>query len=354
MINTKLAIPTFHNDRISVNLPHNFKLKTLPHHIEQIFNIKSDEEFNEKALEIFYFQSENCDVYRSYLNLLGIHPKLITSVEKIPFFPVELFKTKKIFLGDDEPQLVFKSSGTTETGRSHHFVRHPIIYETSFNTAFELFYGKPENLAILCLLPSYLEQGESSLVYMMDHLVKRSHQELSGFYLNNGSELKSALEQCIQSNTPTLLIGVTYALLDFAETSPMDLSGITIMETGGMKGRRKELTKAELHAILKKGFNCSSISSEYGMTELLSQAYSNQDGIFETSSIMKVLIRETNDPFSYTKDGKTGGINVIDLANIYSCSFIATQDLGKIVTNGFEIMGRFDNSDVRGCNLMIG
>ncbi|MBL4706111.1 MAG: acyl transferase [Flavobacteriales bacterium] len=320
--------------------------------MEQIFNIKSDEEFNEKALEIFYFQSENCDVYRSYLNLLGIHPKLITSVEKIPFFPVELFKTKKIFLGDDEPQLVFKSSGTTETGRSHHFVRHPIIYETSFNTAFELFYGKPENLAILCLLPSYLEQGESSLVYMMDHLVKRSHQELSGFYLNNGSELKSALEQCIQSNTPTLLIGVTYALLDFAETSPMDLSGITIMETGGMKGRRKEMIRMEVHDLLQSAFQVESIHSEYGMTELLSQAYSKGAGVFNCPPWMKIKLRQNTDPIYSASHLTSGMVNVIDLANVESCSFIATQDLGKIGEHGFEILGRTDHSDVRGCSQL--
>lgn len=328
------------------------KLKTLPKHIEAIFNINSDEEFNAKALEIFHFQAENCDVYRTYLSLLGIRPKLINKLEEIPFLPVELFKTKKIFMGDDTPDLVFKSSGTTETGRSRHFVRYPIIYETAFTKGFEHFYGEAENQVILGLLPSYLEQGESSLVYMTDQLIKQSGSLMSGFYLENFKDLNDVLAVCKLANIPTTLLGVTYALLDFAEEFPQDLSGIRIMETGGMKGRRKEMIRSEVHSELKDAFNVNQIHSEYGMTELLSQAYSKGDGIFKCPRWMQISLRKNTDPVYSDPNLSAGMVNIIDLANIESCSFIATQDLGKIGPDGFEILGRTDHSDVRGCSQL--
>ncbi|MBL1279680.1 MAG: acyl transferase [Fluviicola sp.] len=315
-----------------------------------IFSIASDEDFEKVALEVYAYQAEHCKVYRDFVNQLNW--KAPTCTKEIPFLPIEFFKTHHVIASNTESQQVFKSSGTGGS-RSLHPVTDLNLYEASFNFHYRKFIGEPKEQVILALLPNYIEQGESSLIYMVNHLIDQSQNELSGFLLEDADSLLNRYHSALKKKKQVVLFGVSYALLDLAEKQ-LDLSKAIIIETGGMKGRRKELTKAELHAILKKGFNCSSISSEYGMTELLSQAYSNQDGIFETSSIMKVLIRETNDPFSYTKDGKTGGINVIDLANIYSCSFIATQDLGKIVTNGFEIMGRFDNSDVRGCNLMIG
>ena len=222
----------------------------------------------------------------------------------------------------------------------------------TFNLTYDTLIGNPEDQVILALLPSYQEQGASSLVYMVDHLIKRTNHKLSGYFLSNLDDLIQAYNDAIKQGKDVVIFGVSYALLDLAELNP-DLSQARVIETGGMKGRRKELTKKELHTILKKGLNTSFISSEYGMTELLSQAYSFANGLFKTGTTMRVLIREVNDPFNYIEDGKTGGINVIDLANVNSCSFIATQDLGKILPEGFELMGRFDNADIRGCNLLV-
>lgn len=317
-----------------------------------IFSIKSDTEFNDLALRIFEFQYENNSVYKSYVDLLK--RPLPTSVDDIPFLPIEFFKTQTILCGKKpENCLEFLSSATTGAIRSKHIVLDPKIYETSFLLAYKKFIGDPEDQVILALLPNYLEQGNSSLVYMVNHLIEKSKSSLSGFVLNQPEEVKKSYDSAIQEGKKVVIFGVSYALLDLADKQT-DLSKATIIETGGMKGRRKELTKIELHQELMKGLNVDFISSEYGMTELLSQAYALSDGKFHAPAWMKISCRDINDPFSITPFGKTGGINVIDLANLYSCSFIATQDLGKCSNNQtFEVLGRFDQSDIRGCNLMV-
>lgn len=318
--------------------------------MNQIFSIKNEADFNALALEIYRYQSQNIPVYSQYIQ--GLNKPAPTHYSEIPFLPISFFKTHHVCKADIVPQVVFKSSGTTGQSRSQHFVEDVTIYEKSFFQAYELLIGKPDEHVVLALLPSYLEQGESSLVYMVEHLVQATNSDLSGFLLNSPDEIVQRYQAALASNKKVVIFGVSYALLDLAEQN-INLSKATIIETGGMKGRRKEMTKDELHAQLKSGLNVPFISSEYGMTELLSQAYSNQDGLFEAPIWMKILIREMNDPFSYVDNAKTGGINVIDLANIHSCSFIATQDLGRIENNQFRIMGRFDNADLRGCNLLI-
>ncbi|NRA10663.1 MAG: acyl transferase [Crocinitomicaceae bacterium] len=317
--------------------------------INQIFDIQSDEEFEKVALKVYAFQKENCTIYSEYIQALN-KPEP-TTISEIPFLPISFFKSHKVVCGDCKEQALFKSSGTGGK-RSHHYVQDTSLYERSFNSIYDQQIGNPENQVILALLPNYLEQGESSLVYMVDHLIKRTKSALSGFYLSNLEELIQQYKSALTTGKQVVLFGVSYALLDLAELNP-DLSKAIIIETGGMKGRRKELTKLELHSELEKGFNCDSISSEYGMTELLSQSYSNAAGLFDQPAWMKILTRDVNDPLSYVRNGKTGGISIIDLANVNSCSFIATQDLGKITGNQFEILGRFDNSDIRGCNLLV-
>jgi len=317
---------------------------------ERIFSVSNENDFEQVALKIFDYQKENCPIYSEYVNSLNWPaPK---TIKEIPFLPISFFKTHKVCREGLDPAIVFKSSGTTGQIRSQHFVEDQQLYKDSFFRAYTSLIGSPENQVILALLPNYIEQGESSLVYMVDHLVAATNNPLSGFLLNSPSEIELRYQQAIESGKEVVLFGVSYALLDLAEKN-VNLSKARIIETGGMKGRRKELTKVELHQQLQEGLHVPFVSSEYGMTELLSQGYSNANGVFETPPWMKILIREVNDPFNYIKDGKTGGINVIDLANLHSCSFIATQDLGRIVGNGFEIMGRFDQSDVRGCNLMV-
>ena len=318
--------------------------------MNQIFTINNDDDFNALALEVYRYQSRNIPIYSQYVQELN--KPTPTHYSEIPFLPISFFKTHEVCREGIVPQVIFKSSGTTGQNRSQHLVEEVKIYEQSFFKAYELLVGKPEDQVILALLPSYVEQGESSLVYMVEHLVQATKNELSGFLLNSPEEIEQRYQAAIKSNKEVVIFGVSYALLDLAEIN-INLSKAKIIETGGMKGRRKEMTKDELHATLKAGLNVPFISSEYGMTELLSQAYSNKDGLFEAPSWMKILIREMNDPFSYVDNGKTGGINVIDLANIHSCSFIATQDLGRIENNQFRIMGRFDNADLRGCNLLI-
>jgi phenylacetate-coenzyme A ligase PaaK-like adenylate-forming protein len=321
---------------------------------KDIFNISSPKDFNQMALKVFNFQYQNNQVYQNFCNLLKITPNEITSVEKIPFLPIEFFKTQKVICGEEKPEITFLSSGTTGQNQSKHLVKDVSVYVESFTKGFEQFYGKIEDYCFLALLPSYMEREGSSLIYMTEYLVKHSKHQLSGFYLNNYNELIETIKKLKHQKQPTILIGVSFALLDLAEQHQIDLSGIIIMETGGMKGRRKEMTRTELHAIYKERFNVNQIHSEYGMTELLSQAYSKGNGLFKTPSWMKILIREPNDPFHLLETNQTGGINVIDLANYNSCSFIATQDLGKIYDNHtFEVLGRFDNSDLRGCNLLI-
>ena len=315
----------------------------------QIFSIQNDVDFERVALEVYTYQVKNCAIYRDYVQQLNWDKP--TSSAEIPFLPISFFKSHQVISEGLKEEVIFKSSGTGGE-RSQHFVHSTEIYKTAFRSIYGQFIGDVENQVVLALLPNYLDQGDSSLVYMVDDLISQSNCPISGFVLNELTEIVSKYKEAISAGKQVVIFGVAYSLLDLCELKP-DLSKATIIETGGMKGRRKELTKQELHETLREGLNCKNISSEYGMTELLSQAYSNQSGIFETCPWMKIQIRETNDPFNYVTEGKTGGVNIIDLANLYSCSFIATQDLGRITSEGFEIMGRFDHSDVRGCNLLV-
>lgn len=323
-------------------------------HNSSIFEIHSKFDFEKKCLEVFHFQAENLEIYQKYLQHLNVNHKSINNLQKIPFLPISLYKTEKIITKNNQHEIVFTSSGTTGAETSKHFVKDLSIYEQSFNTAFEYFYGKPQNYCILALLPSYLEREGSSLIYMTEKLIQKSNNSNSGFYLTNLDELVEKLKQQEAQKKQSLLIGVSFALLDLIEKYTLNLKHTLVMETGGMKGKRKELTRSELHEVLKKGLGVETIHSEYGMTELLSQAYSDGNGIFKTPAWMKILIRDVYDPFSYLEIEKTGGINIIDLANLYSCSFIETQDLGKLKpNNSFEILGRFDAASIRGCNLLI-
>ncbi len=319
-----------------------------------IFNIQTQEEFKQVALNVFKHQFKNNKVYRSFCDLLYIHPSNITKVEEIPFLPIQFFKSRKILSSLEEVQETFTSSGTTGSITSKHFVTDINLYKESYLKGFSHFYGNIEDYVVLALLPNYLEREGSSLVFMVDDLIQKSKNSESGFYLNNIEELAKKLTELDKKGQKVLLIGVSFALLDLIETAQFNLKNTIIMETGGMKGRRKELVREELHQILQNGFGVSEIHSEYGMTELLSQGYSDGNGVFKTPPWMKILTRDTEDALTIQQIGKTGGINVIDLANYNSCSFIATQDLGKVHKNGtFEIIGRFDNSDIRGCNLMV-
>ncbi len=320
----------------------------------QIFNINSEEEFEHIALDVFRHQLKNNPVYREFCLYLGKNRTNVIELKQIPFLPIDFFKTKKVVSSQNKEQIIFSSSGTTGQVTSKHYVTELKLYEQSFYKGFTHFYGDVSNYCILALLPSYLERSGSSLIYMVNDLIEKSQHPESGFYLDEIEKLTKTLMRLDKEGKKILLIGVSFALLDLVENHSLKLNNTIIMETGGMKGRRKELIREELHDILKRGFGVEKIHSEYGMTELLSQAYSKGNGIFKTPPWMKLLIRDTEDPLSYLNDGKTGGINVIDLANINSCSFIATQDLGKNHENGlFEILGRFDNSDIRGCNLMV-
>ncbi len=320
---------------------------------EKLFSV-DESNFESLALEIFRFQFENNSIYATFSKGIGKNPQNVNRVEEIPFLPVELFKSHRIYSSEKLPEVVFSSSGTSAMATSRHEVADSSLYRKSFRSGFRKFYGQPGNWVILALLPSYLERERSSLVYMADRLIRESENAYSGFYLNNYKELADKLKKLAAEGKKTLLLGVTYALLDLAEQFPQAIKNCVIMETGGMKGKRKEMIRDELHSILKTAFHVSEIHSEYGMTELLSQAYSKGNGIFYCPPWMKIKIREMNDPLSYAANEKTGGVNVIDFANYYSCSFIATSDLGKVYADGgFEILGRFDNSDVRGCNLMV-
>ena len=319
-----------------------------------IFNIKSSFEFEQLAIQIFKHQFENNRVYRSFCDLLYKHPSEVKTILDIPFLPIQFFKTREVLSSKKPVKITFTSSGTTGSETSKHHVTDLSIYEQSFTKGFEHFYGKIEDYVILGLLPSYLEREGSSLVYMVDSMIKISNHPESGFYLNNLSELKDTLTKVDSEGKKVLLIGVSFALLDLVETHQFNLKNTIVMETGGMKGRRKEIIRTELHNILKKGFGVAQIHSEYGMTELLSQAYSKGEGVFTCPPWMKVLTRDTEDALTIQESGKTGGLNIIDLANVNSCAFIATQDLGKTNLDGsFEVIGRFDNSDIRGCNLMV-
>lgn len=319
-----------------------------------IFTIQNQKQFEKIALKVFRFQYDNNQVYREFCELLKVEIGSVKSLQQIPFLPIQFFKSHDVISSNDAIQETFTSSGTTGMITSKHLITDVTLYEESYRNAFSEFYGNIEDYAVLALLPSYLERSGSSLIYMVKDLIALSNNENSGFYLHNYDELITKLIELDESGQNVLLIGVTYALLDLIEQRKFQLKNTIIMETGGMKGKRKEIIREELHEILCNGFGVSSIHSEYGMTELLSQAYSLGNGIFECPNWMTVLIRDTEDALSYVESGKTGGINVIDLANINSCSFIATQDLGKkYPNNSFEVLGRFDNSDIRGCNLMV-
>ena len=319
-----------------------------------VFNIQSKTYFNEVALQVFKHQFENNPVYRSFCDLLYIHPVDVKTIQQIPFLPIQFFKSHEVLSSREQIEETFLSSGTTGSITSKHLVTDISWYKESFTKGFEYFYGAIEDYTVLALLPNYLERTGSSLIYMVDDFIKKSKSPESGFYLNNIDDLAEKLIQLDKKGDKILLIGVSFALLDLIEKHPFQLQNTIVMETGGMKGRRKEITRDELHSLLSKGFGTDKIHSEYGMTELLSQGYSNGDGIFECPPWMQVLIRDTDDPLSTITNSKSGGINVIDLANYNSCSFIATQDLGKVHANGsFSVLGRFDNSDVRGCNLMV-
>ncbi|MBL0330682.1 MAG: acyl transferase [Bacteroidetes bacterium] len=323
--------------------------------IDAIFNITAPTQFEELALSVFRYQAKECAVYAKYLSGLAVFPESVSKVEEIPFLPIEFFKSHEIKSSEsDKKSIIFTSSGTTGMAQSKHFVSDVSVYEKSYLKGFELAYGNIQDYCVLALLPSYLERDGSSLIYMVEDLIKKSNESDSGFYLNNYDELITKINVLEARRQKTILIGVTYALLDLVEKQKLNLKNTIIMETGGMKGKRKEMVREELHSTLCEGFGVEKIHSEYGMTELLSQAYSKGDGIFNCPPWMKILIRDTNDPFAILPPNRTGGINVIDLANINSCSFIATQDLGKLHPDfSFEVLGRFDNSDIRGCNLLV-
>lgn len=323
--------------------------------ISNIFNIHNDQDFNACALELFRLQVNNVKVYHDYCQLLHVEPNDIDHYTLIPHLPIRFFKSKPIIWDDSDigKAQLFLSSGTTDSGRSHHYVKDLSLYERSFLSTFKQFYGDPSALTIIALLPSYQEQGNSSLIYMVDKLIQLSKKEQSGYYQDSETTAQT-LRAFPDKGKNALLIGVSYALLDLIEAHQFDLPNLILMETGGMKGKRKELTKTELHDTLKKGFGVNNVHSEYGMTELLSQGYSSGDEWFRFPNWMRPSLRHTNDPLStFENQDKTGGVNIIDLANVFSCAFIATQDLGRIENGKLKIMGRFDHSDTRGCNLLV-
>lgn len=323
---------------------------------ERIFSIATEADFESVAMEVFAYQFRYNKVYGEFCSYLKKTPSNVRSVADIAFLPIEFFKTRTVYCGDENlsSAQVFTSSGTTGIHTSRHLVKDISVYQTSFRKGFEYFYGAASEYAILALLPSYLERTGSSLIYMVEDLIKQSANPDSGFYLYDLEKLSHILHQLDSKGQKVLLLGVSFALLDLVEKHQFSLKNTIVMETGGMKGRRKELVREELHQLLCDGFGVRHIHSEYGMTELLSQGYSFGDGIFRAVPWLKVFIRDTNDALSWLPNGKSGGVNVIDLANLHSCSFIATQDLGRSYDDGsFEILGRFDSADIRGCNLLV-
>lgn len=319
-----------------------------------IFNIATEQDFCKISLDVFKFQFEKNKVYRSFCDLLNKHPSDVKTIHDIPFLPIQFFKTHNVLSSTASVKRVFTSSGTTGSATSKHYVTDLDIYSESFKRSFKQFYGNIEDYIVLALLPSYLERKGSSLIYMVDAMIKQSKHPESGFYLNDIKGLSETLIKLGSEEKKVLLIGVSFALLDLVETHQFNLKHTVVMETGGMKGRRKELVREDLHQQLKDGFGVNKIHSEYGMTELLSQAYSKDRGVFYTPKWMRILIRDTEDALSVQRHESSGGLNIIDLANVNSCSFIATQDLGRTYNDGsFEVIGRFDNSDIRGCNLMV-
>lgn len=317
--------------------------------IERIFSITTQEQFQSVAMDVFRFQAEHCAVYAQYLRLIGVEPASVTRIEDIPMLPIELFKSHDIYSAATPPQVVFTSSATTGMSVSHHMVADLAIYERDFMESFRLFYGDIEQWSVYGLLPNYLERSGSSLVYMVDRLIRKAGG--GGFYLHDYEKLIADMEA---DNRPKILIGVTYALLDLAEQYAPKLNNTVVMETGGMKGRRKEMSKEELHSVLCSAFGVERIHSEYGMAELMSQGYSTGEGLFASPPWMRVLVRDINDPFTRLEAGRRGAIDIIDLGNLYSCSFIATQDVGvAYADNSFRIEGRVTDADIRGCNLLV-
>ncbi|WP_262148950.1 LuxE/PaaK family acyltransferase [Chryseobacterium foetidum] len=326
--------------------------------MKNIFDIQTDEDFLTACLETFRFQYENVEVYRKFVDYLKINPENVIEVAKIPFLPIEMFKNHQILDKNASADLFFQSSGTTQMNLSKHFIADTDLYEKSIYKSFEQFIGKPEDFIFLGLLPSYLEKQNSSLIYMVDFLMKKSNKLENGYFLYNHEDLFQLLNEL--KDKKVILFGVSFALLDFLDycnsnTKPLNHSStLTLIETGGMKGRKEEMTKDELLKILQDGFKTDKIYSEYSMTELLSQAYSLGENTYQCPNWMRVLVRNVEDPFSYEKEGRTGAINIIDLANIHSCSFIATQDLGKTLPESkFQVLGRIDHSDIRGCSLLV-
>lgn len=309
------------------------------------------------SLETFRYQYENIEVYRRFVDYLNINPDHVDELIKIPFLPIEMFKNHQVLDKNVTADLFFQSSGTTQMNLSKHFISNPQLYEESIYKSFEQFIGKPEDFIFLGLLPSYLERQNSSLIYMVDYLMKRSGKPENGYFLYNHEDLFTLLNEL--QNKKVILFGVSFALLDFldfCDSSSKTLQfsdSLTVIETGGMKGRKEEMTKDELLNILQEGFKTDKIYSEYSMTELLSQAYSLGNNEYQCPNWMRIMIRNAEDPFNYEKEGRTGAINIIDLANVHSCAFIATQDLGKIVGNKFQVLGRIDHSDIRGCSLLV-
>jgi len=326
--------------------------------LKNIFSIQTEQDFLDASLAAFHYQYENVGIYRKFVDFLKINPDEVRSLEKIPFLPIEMFKNHQILDKSTSADLFFQSSGTTQMNLSKHFIADPAVYEESIYKSFEQFIGKPEDFIFLGLLPSYLEKQNSSLIYMVDYLMKKSAKPENGYFLYNHSELFQLLSTL--KDKKVILFGVSFALLDFldsVESLNLSVSGsqnLTIIETGGMKGRKEEMTKDELLKILQNGFKTEKIYSEYSMTELLSQAYSLGNNEYKCPNWMKIMVRNAEDPFSYEKEGRTGAINIIDLANIHSCCFIATQDLGKILPGDtFQVLGRIDHSDIRGCSLLV-
>lgn len=325
--------------------------------LKSIFSIQTEQDFLNASLKTFRYQYENIEIYRKFVDYLNINPDEVKSLDKIPFLPIEMFKNHQILDENVTTDLFFQSSGTTQMNLSKHFIANPELYEESIYKSFEQFIGKPEEFIFLGLLPSYLEKQNSSLIYMVDYLMKRSDKPDNGYFLYNHSELFDLLSQL--KDKKVILFGVSFALLDFLDTvESLNLSiseslNLTVIETGGMKGRKEEMTKDELLNILQNGFNTDKIYSEYSMTELLSQAYSLGNNEYSCPNWMRILVRNAEDPFSYEQEGRTGAINIIDLANTHSCSFIATQDLGKITGDKFQVLGRIDHSDIRGCSLLV-
>lgn len=320
---------------------------------KKIFNINHEDDFKSLSIDLFHHQYAHCKIYKEFIDYLNIDPKKVTTIEEIPFLPIQFFKNHFIISSYLNPKLCFESSATTGSKVSKHYVCSPEIYTESFSRHFESSFGNPKDTAILALLPSYLERSSSSLVYMVDYLIKQSSVQESGFFMYNTDELHAILIDLAAKKQKTILFGVTFALLDFVEKFKMDFPELIIIETGGMKGRKEEITRNQLQAELCQGFGVKKIYSEYGMTELLSQGYTSGGISFTAPAWMKILVREPNDPLSIHKEGRNGGLNIIDLANIESCAFLATQDLGTVYADGsFEVLGRFDDSEIRGCNLM--